>query len=68
MKNLNQSWMILIIFGILFLIFTFVWEFLQITSGADSEIDTNTNPLPSATLFSPQLEEHLSDDLVEEQQ
>ena len=59
MKNLNQSWLLLIGAGVVFLLFYFFWTLFEGLSGANSEFVHTSAPFQSNTILSPILETHL---------
>ncbi len=62
MNNFNKSWLALIIFGVVFLIFTIIWDILQITSLGAEEFSYSVNQMPRSILLSPTVKEHLQSD------
>jgi len=59
---MNKSWISLIIIGILFLAGAIAWEAYQNFSGARSNIDTTLIEYQRETLFSKNLEKHMTSD------
>ncbi len=59
---MNRSWIILIITGVLFLAGAVAWEAYQNFSGARSNIDTTLIEYQRSTLFSKNLEKHITSD------
>jgi flagellar basal body-associated protein FliL len=60
MKNLNKSWLAIIIFGVIFLLGTVAYSLFQSFSGADSDFTQLVNEFPRGSLLTGNVEEHLS--------
>lgn len=50
MSNLNKSWIILIVIGVILMMITIGWDIYQIFSGNNDEFNYTVNPIPIETL------------------
>lgn len=62
MKNLNSSWKLLIYVGVFFLILVIGWEIYEVSTGGRSDFSLVVVDMPKTTLFTKNLEDHLSND------